>query len=84
MTTLSVHSTVALWLWRGLKETGLAANRSGDSWGVAPSLCSAQIALRFVERQVRIGHPAHHTKQKAQRLLGGRVWLKARCGPGVV
>ena len=70
MTTLSVHSTVALWLWRGLKETGLAANRSGDSWGVAPSLCSAQIALRFVGRQVRIGHPAHHTKQKAQRLLG--------------
>ena len=60
----------ALWPWRGLSETGLAANRSGDSWGVAPSLCSAQIALRFVGRQVRIGHPAHHTKQKAQRLLG--------------
>ncbi|WP_417764820.1 hypothetical protein, partial [Shewanella chilikensis] len=74
----------ALLPWRGLSETGLAANRFGDSWGVAPSLCSAQIALRFVERQVRIGHPAHHTKQKAQRLLGGRVWLKTRYSYGAV
>tara|TARA_Y100000748_G_C15485410_1_gene484517 strand:- start:263 stop:622 length:360 start_codon:yes stop_codon:yes gene_type:complete len=67
----------ALWPWRGLIKPGLAANRFGDSWGVAPSLCSAQIALRFVERQGRIDHPAHHTKQNAQRLLGVLLCMAA-------